>query len=91
MSFDPCNRFLKIRESIGTPIPKVWTHLGVWGFIPLHSSTLPGAWNVTFASLCLGHEPKARVVTGKVLWMGCWGIKSCFFYALDSFIGIIVA
>jgi hypothetical protein len=22
-------------------------HLGVWGFIPSHFPTLPGAWNVT--------------------------------------------
>jgi hypothetical protein len=47
MSFDPCNRFLKIQESIGTLTPKVKTHLGVWGFIPSHSPTLLGAWDVT--------------------------------------------
>jgi len=29
MGFDPCNFFLKIWESIGTPTPKVGTHLGV--------------------------------------------------------------
>jgi len=72
MGFDPYNRFLKIRESTEPPIPKVGTHLGVWGFIPSHSLALLGAWNVilgpshlahTFASLCLGCEPKARVVT----------------------------
>ncbi len=33
MSFDPCYRLLKIWESIGTPIPKVGVHLGMWGFI----------------------------------------------------------
>jgi len=43
MNFDPCNRALKIRESIKTPIPKVDVHLGVWGFIPSHSPTLVGA------------------------------------------------
>jgi len=47
MSFDPCNHLLKIRESIGTPTPKVGIHLGVWGFIPSHFLALPGAWNVT--------------------------------------------
>jgi hypothetical protein len=47
MNFDPCNRLLKIRESIGSPIPKVGAHLGVCQFIPSHSSTLLGAWNVT--------------------------------------------
>jgi hypothetical protein len=47
MIFDPCNRPLKIRESTRTPTPKVRAHLGVWGFIPSHSLTLLGAWNVT--------------------------------------------
>ncbi len=42
MSFDPCNCPLKIQESIGTPTPKVGTHLGVWGFISSHSLALPG-------------------------------------------------
>jgi hypothetical protein len=40
MHFDSCNHPLKIQKSIGIPIPKVGTHLGVWGFIPstfLHS------------------------------------------------------
>jgi hypothetical protein len=44
MNFDPSNCFLKIWDSIGTPIPK-WTgtqtlkmgvHLGVCGFNPSH-------------------------------------------------------
>jgi hypothetical protein len=47
MGFDPCNCSLKIWESIGTPTPKVGTHLGVWGFIPSLSLTLSRAWNVT--------------------------------------------
>ncbi len=45
--FDPCNHILKIRESIGTPTPKMRVHLGVWGFILSHSFALLGAWNVT--------------------------------------------
>jgi hypothetical protein len=44
MSFDPWNYFLKIWESIKTPTPKVGAHLGVCGFIPLHSPTLSGMW-----------------------------------------------
>jgi hypothetical protein len=40
MCFDPCNYFLKIQDSIGTPIPKMGTHLGVWEFIPSHFPTL---------------------------------------------------
>jgi hypothetical protein len=47
MGFDPCNYFLKIWESIGTSTPKLGAHLGVWGFIPSDSFTLPGTWNVT--------------------------------------------
>jgi hypothetical protein len=46
MRFDPCNCSLKIWDSIETPIPKVGAHLGVWRFIPSHSPTLQGAWNV---------------------------------------------
>ncbi len=48
MSFEPWNFSLKIWESIGTPIPKVGAHLGVCGFIPSHSPTLPWTWNVIF-------------------------------------------
>jgi hypothetical protein len=47
MDFDPWNCFLKIQKFIGTLTPKVRAHLGVWGFIPSHSPTLPGAWDVT--------------------------------------------
>ncbi len=43
MIFDPCNRPLKIRESIETLILKTGAHLGVCDFIPSHSPTLPGA------------------------------------------------
>jgi hypothetical protein len=47
MGFDPYNRFLKIWESIDTLSPKMEAHLGVWRFIPSHSPTFPGAWDVT--------------------------------------------
>jgi hypothetical protein len=47
MGFDPYNHSLKIWESIGTPIPKMRAHLGVWGFIPSHFPTFMGAWDVT--------------------------------------------
>jgi len=70
-NFDPWNHLLKFFKSIETPTPKMGAHLGVCGFIPSDSPTLLGAWNVTrasllactFASCCLGHEPKVRVVT----------------------------
>ncbi len=77
MGYDPCNCFLKIRESIGTLTPKVGTHLGVWRFIPSHSPTFPHSHTpksmkcdsrvsflaYTFTSPCFGCEPKARVAT----------------------------
>ncbi len=43
INFDPCNRSLKIQESIKTLTPKVGAHLGMWKFIPSHSPTLPRA------------------------------------------------
>jgi hypothetical protein len=72
MNYDPWNTSLKIWESIGIPIPKVGAHLGMFGFIPSHCSTLLGTWNViprillsahTFASPCLGRKLKAKVAT----------------------------
>jgi len=47
MNFDTWNCPLKIWKSIKTPTPKVEAHLGMWGFIPSHSPTFLGAWNVT--------------------------------------------
>jgi len=47
MIFEPCNRPLKIKESIGTLTLKTGAHLGVCGFIPSHYPTFLGAWNVT--------------------------------------------
>jgi hypothetical protein len=46
MGFDSWNYSLKIGDSIETPIPKVGTHLGVWGFIPWHFPTFPGVKDV---------------------------------------------
>jgi hypothetical protein len=47
ISFDPYNCLLKIQEFVNILIPKVGVHLKMWGFIPSHFPTLPGAWNVT--------------------------------------------
>jgi hypothetical protein len=44
MGFDPYNRSLKIRESTGTPTPKMGAHLGVGVFILSHSPTLSTSW-----------------------------------------------
>jgi len=64
MNFDPCDRPMKICESIGTPTPKVGAHLGMWGFISSHSLAFPvSLLAYTFVSLCLGCEPKAKVTT----------------------------
>jgi hypothetical protein len=68
MGFDPCNRSLKIRESIETSIPQVGAHLGVWGLI-LSLSCTPES--ISRASLLFriltspyfNHEPKARATT----------------------------
>jgi hypothetical protein len=75
MVFDSCNYSMKIQKSIGTPIPKVGVHLGVWRFHypTLPYSQTPGSMKCdshdsllahTFASLYFGCEPKPRVVTG---------------------------
>jgi hypothetical protein len=76
MSFDPSNYSLKIRESIGTPTPKVGVQLGVCGLFPSHSLTILGVWMMfsgcTFglhlSCPCFNHKPKARVVRWKVKW-----------------------
>jgi hypothetical protein len=72
MSFDPCDCTLKIWKSFGTPTPNMGVPLEVWGFMPSHSlhsqehvkwlSGVP-SWPTTLQPPCLGHEPKARVVT----------------------------
>jgi hypothetical protein len=46
MNFDPYNCLLKVQKFSRTSTPKVGAHLGVCGFIPLHSPTFLGAWNV---------------------------------------------
>jgi hypothetical protein len=84
MGFDPCNFFLKICESIGTPTPKVEVHLGVWGFDPhtlpyshIFDSMKCDSWASllahTFASPCLGREPKTRVA---IIQVCIHGVKS---------------
>jgi hypothetical protein len=47
LSFDSCNRSLKIWESTEIPTPKVEVPLEVWGFISSHFLTLLGACGVT--------------------------------------------
>jgi hypothetical protein len=80
LSFDLCNCLLKIWKSIRTPTPKVGVHLGVWRFIPLHTPTFSGAWDVilripswpaTLQALALVVSPKLKLrhyFTLKNLW-----------------------
>jgi hypothetical protein len=79
MGFDLCNRILKIQESIRSPLrvhqdsnSQSGGSLGsveVHSFTPSHilRSMKCDSWAsllaCTFASPCLGHKPKARVVT----------------------------
>jgi hypothetical protein len=42
LGFDPCNRFLNIRESTRTPTPKMEIPLGVWRFILSYFPSLLG-------------------------------------------------
>jgi hypothetical protein len=68
MGFDPYNRSPKTQESIENPIPKMGTHLGMWGgvIIPSLSHTpksmkcdiRPSHLARTFASPYLGRRPQ---------------------------------
>jgi hypothetical protein len=84
MSFDLWNTSLKIWDSMGIPIPKVGIHLGMCGFIPSHSWECKCDFWIalsahTFPCLCLGHEPKVRVVT---LYVDYW--EDIFLHLLKS-------
>ncbi len=81
MGFDPYNGSLKIRESIETLTPKMAVDFEVWrfNFHTLPYSQSPGSMKCnsrasfldrTFASLCLGCEPKVRVATTNLLTWG---------------------
>jgi hypothetical protein len=68
MSFDPYNLSLKIRGSNsqnGNPLGSVWVHSLTLSYTP--GSMKCDSWAShlahTFASPCLGHEPKVRVAT----------------------------
>jgi hypothetical protein len=83
-SFDSYNRVLKIRESFrdsNSQHGNMGVHLGVWGFMPshsLHSQEHVKCSRVfllarNLATPCLGHKPKARVVTIYMIqfWVTC--------------------
>jgi hypothetical protein len=61
MGFGPCNLSLKVWKSTKIPTPKVGALLGVWGFIPSHSPTFSGAWDVTLG-LPFWHAPLQALV-----------------------------
>jgi len=77
MGFDPYNCFLKIWKSIGTPIPKVRTHLGVWRFTLPHSPKLLGAWNLTLGlhSWCAPLQALALVASPRLGLQHLWFFK----------------
>jgi hypothetical protein len=77
MGFDPCNHSLKIRESIETPTPKVEIHLRVWRFIPSHSPTFPGTWDVT-PRLLFWLAPLQAFALVASLRLGLWHLRSKF-------------
>jgi hypothetical protein len=90
MGFDLYNRSLKIRKSIETPTPKMGVHLGVWRFNfhtfpyfqPIRSmkcDSRASFWAHTFASPCLGREPKAKVATFFVIILHTMKEKFLFF------------
>jgi hypothetical protein len=72
--------------TIGIPTPKVGAHLGVWGSFPhilahsqiLESMKCDSLLAGTFASLCLGREPKVRVVTIDVLIIDSSSMNTSF-------------
>jgi hypothetical protein len=82
MDFDPSNRSMKIWESMGTPTPKVWAHLGVWVCIPSHFPTLPGAWDVTLKlpSWPTPLQALALVVNPKLGLQQLWYKSWCNYY-----------
>jgi hypothetical protein len=62
MSFDSCNRSLKIQEFIRTPTPKMGAPLGVWVSILTlsHTSKLP-FWPASLQALALVTSPRLRL------------------------------
>ncbi len=70
---------LKVRESIGTPTPKMGAHLGMWGLIPSHFPTPPGAQDVTLElpSWPAPLQALALVVNPRLgLWPGLWSLNT---------------
>ncbi len=66
MNFDPWNCSMKIRNSIGTPIPKMGVHFGVCELIPSNSLAFS---TCTFSCLCFSREPKVKVVTNSFMFI----------------------
>ncbi len=76
MGFDLYNHFMKIWESIRTSTPQSGNSLGNVGVHPLTLSHTPGSMKCdslpshvayTFASPCLGCEPKVKVTTFRLI------------------------
>ncbi len=65
MSFDPCDRPLRIWKSTRTLTPKVGVHSLTLSYTPgsMKCDSQVSLLACTLFSLCFGREPKARVVT----------------------------
>ncbi len=92
LNFDPCNCSLKIQESTETQTPKVEAPLEVWGFIPSHFPTLPGAcdvtlrlpfWPVTLQALASVVSPRLRLRQNASSSRKCALLQLCFQLHLD--------
>jgi len=99
----PCNCLLKIKTFIKTPILKMGAHLGMWGFIPSHFATFPGAWNVTLGfhswlaplqALALVASPSLRlwhivVITFSSSFFPFFSNYYCYYVFFFSFVFLI--
>jgi len=85
LSFDPWNRYLKFWESIGIPsrsqsgscLRSVRVHSLTFSYIlgSMWCDSWASSWLAPLQPLCLGREPKARVVT-KQHYLGCKSINN---------------
>jgi len=69
----------------------VGVHLGVWGFIPSHSPTLPGAWNLTptIHSWPTPLQAFALVVNPRLRLWHLWWVLLKHFIQLHSLITLL--
>jgi hypothetical protein len=92
MSFDPCNCPSKIQEwSSGVTfhaIGNVWVRSFTFSYTPksMKCDSWASLLAYTFANLCLGREPKVRVVTN---WAYIWNDFICIHFKTFKFTSFI--